>query len=205
VRVFAATQNAGKVRELHAILARAAWDVIPFEGYVAPSEGESSYAANAALKARALAAQLREAGIHDAAAIADDSGLEVSALDGRPGVLSARYGGPSATWRERRNMLLAEVEASGSPDRSARFVCAVHFIAPDGREIATQATVDGTIADRERGQGGFSYDAIFVYPPDGMTFGELSEVRKNAVSHRFRAARALLARTGTAPGIIAGM
>jgi XTP/dITP diphosphohydrolase len=120
-------------------------------------------------------------------------------------VLSARYGAPNATWRERRRMLIAELEVNGSPDRSARFVCAVHFIAPDGREFATEATVEGLIAGEERGEGGFSYDAIFVYPPDGKTFGELSEERKNAVSHRSRAARALLANVGAVRGLTVGM
>jgi XTP/dITP diphosphohydrolase len=194
VRVYAATKNPGKLRELRAIFGAAGWDVTAPDAYAEPSEGDESYADNAALKARTLAAQLRAAGICDAAVVADDSGLEVGALGGRPGVLSARYVGAAATWSERRRLLLAELVATCSSDRSARFVCAMHYIGPDGRETAAEAAVDGTVAHEERGEGGFSYDAIFSYPPAGKTFGELTEEQKNAVSHRTRAARALLAR-----------
>jgi XTP/dITP diphosphohydrolase len=191
MRVYAATKNQGKLRELRAIFgALTDWDVVSFERYEAPMEGESSYAGNAALKARALAAQLRAAGI-DGAVVADDSGLEVGALGGRPGVLSARYGGAGATWAERRGNLIAEVDASGSADRRARFVCAMHLVLPDGREVATEASVEGRLATEARGDGGFSYDAIFEFPPEGKTFAELSEAEKNAVSHRAKAARRL--------------
>jgi XTP/dITP diphosphohydrolase len=191
--VYAATENAGKLRELRAILGALGWEVAAFEGYAAPVEGDASYAENAALKARALATQLRAAGI-GAAAVGDDSGLEVAALGGRPGVLSARYAGSVATWSERRRTLLAELASSGSKDRRARFVCAMHLVTAEGREIEAQASLQGLVADRERGEGGFSYDAIFDYPPLAKTFGELSEEEKNAISHRGLAAQALVAK-----------
>jgi XTP/dITP diphosphohydrolase len=163
-----------------------------YAAYAQPAEGDTSYADNAALKARALAVQLRAAGI-SGAVLSDDSGLEVTALGARPGVLSARYGGAAATWAERRRQLLAELAATSSRDRSARFVCAMHFVAEDGWEAAASGALDGEIAPYERGEAGFSYDALFVYPPLGKTFGESTAEEKNAVSHRSLAARALLA------------
>lgn len=191
MRVYAATTNEGKLRELRAIFgALAGWDVVAFDGYEAPPEGESSYADNAALKARALAEELRAAGI-DGAVVGDDSGLEVDALGGRPGVLSARYGGTAASWSERRRLLIAEVDATGGTERRARFVCAMHLVLPDGREVTSNASVEGRLASEARGEGGFSYDAIFEFPLVGKTFAEFSEAEKNAVSHRAQAARSL--------------
>jgi XTP/dITP diphosphohydrolase len=193
VRVYAATKNAGKLRELRAIFAAVAdWDIVSFDGYEPPPEDEPSYAGNAAVKARALARQLGTGGIADAV-VADDSGLEVRSLGGRPGVLSARFGSADATWAERRSALIAETNAAASPDRDARFVCAMHLVLPDGREVTSEAAVEGRLAREERGEAGFSYDAIFEYPPAGKTFAELGEAEKNAVSHRARAARQLAA------------
>jgi XTP/dITP diphosphohydrolase len=125
--------------------------------------------------------------------LADDSGLEVAALDGRPGVTTAYYGGAALTWQQRRAALLHELSACSSDERAARFVCALHFIAANGAELATFATVDGTIAYADAGTAGFSFDPIFVYPPAGRTFAELTEAQKNAVSHRAVALAALTA------------
>ena len=125
--------------------------------------------------------------------LADDSGLEVFALGNRPGVLSARYGAPGATWSDRRRQLLDELAATGTFDRGARFVSALHYLDGDD-EIAVHGTVDGTIALAERGEGGFSFDSIFIYPRLDRTFAEIDEATKNSVSHRGRAARALIAR-----------
>jgi len=191
MRVFVATKNAGKLRELHALFAGSGWRLQAYPAYVEPEEGATSYADNAALKARTLRAQLAAAGV-DAAVLGDDSGIEVTALGDRPGVLSARYGGENASWRERRNTLLAELAASGSDDRSARFVCVLHFIDGTGREFSARGEVEGRLAAAERGSAGFSFDPIFEHPPAGKTFAELSEDEKNAVSHRARAARTLL-------------
>jgi XTP/dITP diphosphohydrolase len=197
--VYVATKNLGKLRELQDLTRDVGWDLAVYPTYRDVAEGDASYADNAALKARALREQLVADGI-EAAVIGDDSGLEVAALGGRPGVLSARYGGAEATWAERRAALLAELAATGSSDRSARFVCALHFIEVDGRERAVECDLPGAIAPVERGEGGFSYDAIFVYGPSGRTFGELSEALKNAVSHRARAVRALVEAVRTAGG-----
>jgi len=190
VRVVAATKNVGKLRELQAIFAPLGWQIEADPLYVDPAEGEDSYEANAALKARALRSQLVARG-ESAAVLGDDSGLEVEALGGRPGVLSARYAGADATWPERRARLLREVSESADPSRRARFVCALHLISEDGCELVVTRDQTGRIADSERGEGGFSYDAIFEYPPLAATFAELSEEEKNAVSHRALAASAL--------------
>jgi XTP/dITP diphosphohydrolase len=191
MRVYIATKNLGKLRELEAILAPTQLEPATYADYADVIEGEVSYGENAALKARSLRAQLAQAGIR-AAVLGDDSGLEVRALDGRPGVLSARYAGPSATWAERRARLLAEIAHSGNEDRSARFVCALHFIAVDGREHAVEASLAGAIAETERGAGGFSYDAVFTLPERRMTFAELSPEEKNLISHRALAVSALV-------------
>lgn len=192
MRVYVATKNLGKLREMEAVFADAPFALATFDGYADPLEGDVSYADNAALKARALHAQLARAGA-PAAVLADDSGIEVRALGGRPGVLTAFYGGTELPWPERRGKLLAELAASGSADRHARFVCALHFIDAGGRELATLGTVDGEIAPAERGALGFSFDPVFLYVPAGRTFAELDPGEKNRVSHRAIAAAGLVA------------
>jgi XTP/dITP diphosphohydrolase len=191
LKVYLATKNAGKRREFQTLMAGTGIDVLEFPGYRDVVEGEDDYAANAALKARALREQLLSAGI-EAAVLADDSGLEVAALGGRPGVVTAYYGGAELSWAERRQVVLEELARTSSPDRSARFVCFLHFIDVDGRETAAEGAVDGTIAAFDRGSAGFSFDPIFVYPATQRTFAEMSDVEKNAVSHRHRAISALL-------------
>jgi XTP/dITP diphosphohydrolase len=190
VNVYVATKNAGKLRELRAIFATYGWTLETYEAYADPEEGVDSYVDNAAAKARALREQLLAAG-RTSAVLGDDSGLEVDALGGRPGVVSARYGGPDATWAQRRRLLREELAASGG-DRGASFVCALHFIDVDGMETSVLRRLPGTIAETDRGEAGFSYDPIFTYPPLDRTFGEIDEERKNAISHRAIAAEALV-------------
>jgi XTP/dITP diphosphohydrolase len=191
VRVYVATANAGKLREMEKLFAGTDIELATFPGYVSPEEGETSYADNAAIKARALHAQIIASG-QTGAVLADDSGLEVYALGGRPGVMSAYYGGTEATWPQRRAMLLAELTALGGHDRRARFVSIVHFIDANGREFAAMGTVDGEIALAERGDAGFSFDPVFLYTPAGRTFAELTEEEKNRVSHRAIAVAGLM-------------
>jgi XTP/dITP diphosphohydrolase len=190
-KVYLATKNAGKRREFQALLAGTGIELLEFPGYRDVVEGETSYAANAALKARALREQLLSAGI-EAAVLADDSGLEIAALDGRPGVVTAYYGGANLSWSERRQVVLEEVARSASADRAARFVCYLHYIDAEGRETAADGAVEGTIAAADRGSAGFSFDPIFIYPATQRTFAEMSDAEKNAVSHRRRAVSALL-------------
>ncbi len=192
--LYVATGNRGKLREFAELFAKHGIAVAAYEGYVEPVEGERTYEDNAALKARALATQLRASGVAGSV-IADDSGIELAALGGGPGVLSARFGGPDASWAERRRLIVEAADRSGQ--RLARFVCALHYVAADGSEVAVTADVTGEVPARERGDGGFSYDAVFYYPPAGRTFAELTQEEKNRVSHRARAVEELLRRLGT--------
>ena len=142
---------------------------------------------NARLKAAAIAAAA------GTAAVADDTGLEVVALGGAPGVRTGRYAGDDATYAENRTALLAALE--GRNDRRARFRTVAMVVWPDGRELAAEGVCDGTIAGAERGERGFGYDAVFVPDDgDGRTFAEMTEAEKHAMSHRGRAFRALLGR-----------
>jgi len=187
-----ASKNEGKLRELRELFAGSIVEVDTYAGYGDVAEVSSSYIGNAMLKARALHAQLAAAEV-EAAVLADDSGLEVDALHGRPGVFSARYAGADSTWERRRAALLEELENVPETERTARFVCVMALIAPNGEPHVAIGTVEGRIAARARGDGGFGYDPIFFYPQRNRTFGELTADEKNAVSHRRRAADALMA------------
>lgn len=191
MRAYVATKNAGKLAELHAIFAGTALALTTYDGYADVEEGATSFLDNALLKARTLRGQLRDAGI-DAAVLADDSGLCVDALDGRPGVLSARYAGEDATWERRRLRLLEELRDVPDERRSAAFVCSMPLIFADGTTRVGDGVVRGRIARDVRGAGGFGYDPLFI--PDGatQTFAEIGEEKKNRMSHRYAAAQALL-------------
>jgi XTP/dITP diphosphohydrolase len=191
VKTFVATKNIGKLGELREIFAGTELDLDTYPLYAEPIEGEASYAENAAIKARALREQLQQAGI-EGAILADDSGLEVAALDGRPGVLSSRYQGADATWPMRREALLDEIKDVPAEKRAAKFCCAILLILGEGAELKGYGEVRGRIADEEHGKFGFGYDPIFFYPPAGKTFAEMDADAKNRVSHRGRAASALL-------------
>lgn len=191
MKTYLATKNPGKLGEIRNMLAGSAIELETHPGYVDPVEGEESYVANALLKARALREQLRRAGI-EAAVLADDSGIELDVLSGGPGVLSARYAGETAPWPQRLETMMSEVRAVPEDRRGARFVCVMALILADGREIVVEGDVRGRITTELRGTHGFGYDPIFFYPPIGKTFGEIPEAEKNELSHRGRAARALL-------------
>lgn len=156
-------------------------DLADFPGLTLPAEGETSYEENALLKARAVAAVTRTL------ALADDSGIEVDALDGRPGVLSARYGGDGLDDEGRWREMLRELRGVPLPRRTARYRCVVALCGPDGREATTEGVVDGLILDEPRGQGGFGYDPLFYSAGLGATFAEVSAEAKDAVSHRAQA------------------
>ena len=181
-----ATTNAGKLREIRDILRDVPFDVRSLDGLAdlaAPEETGETFEANAALKARYYA---EATGL---LAVADDSGLEIDALDKRPGVLSARYAG--ATYEERFRNLWRELAASGRTDRAARFVCAIALASPGGVRFEARGTVEGRILDEARGTEGFGYDPIFFSPELGKSLGEASLAEKQTVSHRARAFTAL--------------
>ncbi len=193
MKTYIATSNPGKLRELKMLFARSTLQIVtprkPLDSDVL--ETAPTYAGNSLLKATALASALRERHV-SAAVLADDSGLEVEALAGRPGILSARYGGPDISWPARRAALLAELRGVPPYRRGARFVCALVLVEPHGEPITAIGEVRGYIMESESGTGGFGYDSMFLYPPLGRSFAALSEKEKNGVSHRHNAAEALL-------------
>jgi XTP/dITP diphosphohydrolase len=192
VITYLATKNAGKLGEIQTMLAGSQLELETYPAYADPEEGHESYVDNALLKARALRAQLLAAGVRDAAVLADDSGIELDALGGAPGVDSAIYAGVATRWPQRLATMLEDVRTHDGNRRGARFVCVMAFIRPDGSEVVVQGEVRGEIAPAPRGDNGFGYDPIFFYPPIGKTFGEIPEEEKNVISHRGRAARALI-------------
>ena len=186
---MAATANPHKLAEIAAILG-AAVELLPRPDDLDEivEDGET-LETNARLKAAAVCRHVGQA------AVADDTGLEVTALGGAPGVRSARYAGDDADDVENRTRLLAELE--GAADRSARFRTVAVVIYPDGTEVQVEGVVTGTIATAHRGDQGFGYDPVFIPDGgDGRTFAEMSSAEKNAVSHRGRAFRALAAQLG---------
>ena len=180
--IYLASQNAHKALELGRLLGS---DVAPLPGYDAPVEDGDTFIANARIKALAGAA-VAPAG---AMTVADDSGIVVEALDGAPGIHSARYGGDGLDDAGRVTHLLEEL--GDATDRRAAFVCVLVAIAADGSELVAEGRVEGTIAAAPSGTSGFGYDPIFV--PDGhtRTSAELSSEEKDAISHRGKAFRKL--------------
>jgi XTP/dITP diphosphohydrolase len=185
ITLVCASANPDKVAEIQAILG-AAVDLRPRPPEVPDVvEDAATLEGNARLKAVAIATA---AGLP---AVADDTGLEVAALGGAPGVHTARFAGERATYADNRAMLLAAL--AGRTDRAARFRTVAMVVWPDGRELAAEGVCDGTIPEDERGSRGFGYDAVFRPDDgDGRTFAEMSEDEKAAVSHRGRAFRGLL-------------
>ena len=184
-----ATFNRDKVRELGALLDLPGLELVALAdvpGAQAPAETGATIEANARLKARAA---LARTGL---AAIADDTGLEVEALGGRPGVHSSRYAGPDATYADNVRKLLAELEGVPAARRGARFrtVCAVCW--PDGVEMTAEGVLEGRIALGTRGDEGFGYDPVFEVEGGPRTLAELGAAEKNARSHRGRAVRLLV-------------
>jgi len=180
-RLVIATANPGKVREFRALLADLPLELSGAEGMPEVEETGATFAANAELKARAAAAWSGEW------ALADDSGLEVDALDGAPGVHSNRFAGEGTTEADRNARLLALL-ADVPPDRrTARYRAAVAVAAPDGRVWVHEGTCEGRIQDEPRGENGFGYDPHFFVPEHGCTMAELPPETKNRISHRARA------------------
>lgn len=185
MKLVLATRNAHKLRELQAIMRGHEVVALPDDVELPPETGDT-FADNALGKARAAAEQT------GMTAFADDSGIEAAALDGAPGVRSARYAGEHAGDEENLEKLLREVPAR---DRRVAYVCAIAFVAPGGRERLFEGRCEGELAAEPRGSGGFGYDPAFipVDVADGRTMAELDPAEKDAISHRGRAARALLA------------
>ena len=187
-RLVVATTNRGKLKEIAFLLAGAPVELRALADYpdvAAPDENGRTFAENARLKAVYYARHTGEL------TVAEDSGLEIDALDGAPGVESARFGGADSTYAGKFALIydaLRRRKAAGSP---ARFVCALALVKDAKVLFETRGTVEGEIAPEPRGTGGFGYDPIFYYPPFGCTLAEATAEQKSSVSHRGRAFRAL--------------
>ena len=190
-RVVLASNNQGKVREFGQLLADFHMDIVPQSQFQVPEVEETglTFVENAILKARNAAAR---AGLP---AIADDSGIEVDALHGAPGIRSARFAGPGASDQANLDKLLADLEEVPEAQRGARFQCLVVYLehAEDPTPIICQGTWEGRITREPRGENGFGYDPVFFVPDHGCTSAELPPESKNAISHRGQALRKLVA------------
>jgi len=196
VKLVLASDNAGKLRELAALLEPLGYELVRQAAFNIESAPETAatFVENALLKARhaALHAKLP--------ALADDSGIEVDALDGRPGVHSARYAGENATDRENLEKMLTELRGVSAERRTARYRCVIAFVryADDRSPLIASGSWEGSILTAPRGSRGFGYDPIFLPSGHGLTAAELEPAEKNAMSHRAQALRALVARLADA-------
>lgn len=186
MRWVVATANAHKVKELAALFEGMGVTLVAKPNELEmPEETGTTFLANARLKARAVARATGEV------ALADDSGIEVDALGGEPGIHSARYAGEPSSDPANNARLLAELAGIHGPNRRARFRCVLALVAPDGRELTADGRLEGFVLEAERGAGGFGYDPLFQPEGDTRALAEYAEEEKNAVSHRGRAARRL--------------
>lgn len=186
MKIILATQNKGKIRELQNLLVDEDIQILSLqdiEGWEEVEENGETFADNAALKARAA---VEKTGL---IALADDSGLEVDALGGRPGVYSARFAGEPKDDRRNNHKLLQLLQEVPEEQRTARFRCALAVATPDGREFLTEGTVEGRILSAGRGDDGFGYDPLFFVPEYDRTMAELTLAEKNKLSHRGQAFR----------------
>lgn len=187
MKVILASNNANKLREMQQILSPLGWEILRQKDvglHLEPDENGEIFEENSLIKAEAV---MKASGLP---AIADDSGVEVDALDGAPGVHSARYGGESCPDDKARNRyLLRNMEKVPEGSRGARFVSVITMACPDGTVISARGELAGEILRQEQGDGGFGYDPLFYIPSEGCTMAELTAERKNEISHRAVALR----------------
>lgn len=188
MRLVVATTNPGKIREIHHVLNGSDLELLSladFPSIEEPEETGATFFENARLKALYYAAHTGEL------TVAEDSGLVIDGLDGEPGVNSARYLGPDATYPERFACIFQELDKRGARNSPARFICALVLARGERILFEAEGRVEGTIAPEPRGTNGFGYDPIFFYPPYGCTLAEVDNDRKLAVAHRGHAFRQL--------------
>lgn len=195
VPIVVATRNQDKFREIRTLWGEGALELVPAPAqFPSIEEIYDTYEQNAMLKAASAAVLAR------GPALADDSGIEIEALDWGPGPRSARTPHPGSGARERNAFILEELAKRQGAGRRARLVCVCALAVPGFEPMVARGIVEGEIADRERGSAGFGYDSIFLYPAYAMTFGEVGEEKKRAVSHRALAVRALRAAIASVQG-----
>ncbi len=190
MKVVLASNNPGKLRELDAVLRPMGWELVAQSALGVPEAEETgtTFEANALLKARHAAA------CTGLAALADDSGIEIDALDGRPGVYSARYAGPQCDDEANNRLLLQELEGVPEDRRGARYQCVIALVrdAEDPDPLIARGAWEGRILDAPQGHNGFGYDPLFYVPTHGCASAELAADVKNSISHRGAALRALV-------------
>ncbi len=187
-RIIFATSNEGKMREIRLIMEDSGFEVLSLKEAGVKTDIEengSTFEENAIIKATEIAKLTGEL------VLADDSGLEVDYLDKSPGVYSARFLGEDTDYTVKNNYIIEKLEGVPVEKRSARFVCAIALVKPDGTAVTRRATIEGYIGYEERGANGFGYDPIFMVPEFGKTTAELSIEEKNKISHRAKALRAM--------------
>lgn len=188
--IVLATHNAGKIRELKKILEPLGYDAVPIREILPdlsePEETGKTFEENALLKATYY---MKASG---KPCLADDSGIVVDALDGRPGVYSARYAGEDATDEQNNQKLLKELADVPYEQRTGHYACVVALCWPDGRKITAEGICKGIVRDFYAGEGGFGYDPLFFLPDQGKTIAEISMEEKNKISHRGKALRKLV-------------
>ncbi len=188
LRLIAATKNKGKLEEIAQILAQFPYDIVPMAQVGVKEtieETGSTFDENALVKAMGVWRLTGET------VLADDSGLEVDYLDGAPGVHSARYAGEGATDEDKNKKLLNALSGVAADKRTARFVCAIAVVFPDGRSMMARGTCEGIIAFNPQGDYGFGYDPLFYIPEHGLTLAQMDSELKNRLSHRGNALREL--------------
>lgn len=186
MRIIFATGNEGKMREIRMIMADLGLEILSMKEaglYADVDENGTTFEENAVIKAKGIAALCNDI------VLADDSGLEIDALNKEPGVYSARYMGEDTSYHVKNRNLVERLEGVPDEERTARFVCAIAAALPDGRVLETKAAMEGRIGYEERGENGFGYDPIFVLPEYGKTTAELNPEEKNKLSHRGKALR----------------
>ena len=186
-QIIFATGNTGKMREIQSILDDLRVPVLSMKEagiQVDIKENGTSFEENALIKARAVAAAEKAKG---GVVLADDSGLEIDALNGEPGIYSARYLGEDTPYDVKNRELISRLEGVPEDRRTARFVCAIAAVLADGREFTVRGVIEGRIGYEQKGQGGFGYDPIFYVPEYGKTTAEMSPEEKNLISHRGKA------------------
>ena len=188
MKIIFATGNKAKLREVREIVADLGIEVVSMKDAgidVEIIEDGKTFAENALIKARTVCAACGEV------TMSDDSGLVIDALNGEPGILSARYMGEDTSYHVKNMNLVGRLEGVPEKDRTARFVCAIACVFPDGRELTCQETFEGIVGKKKKGENGFGYDPIFYLPEKGCYSAELAPEEKNAVSHRGKALRAM--------------
>ena len=180
-RIVFATGNAGKVREVQAILADMGMEVLSMKEAgisIDIEENGTTYEENALIKAREVAKYT------DAIVMADDSGIEIEYMDNGPGIFSARFLGEDTSYTIKNNYIIQKLDGVPDEKRTARYVCAIAAVLPNGKELTTRGVFEGRIGYEEAGENGFGYDPIFYVPKFGKTTAQLSSEEKNQVSHR---------------------